>query len=93
MEEAAAQGTSVLVSFIIWLVVGGVAGWLASNIVKGGGMGLMGNIVLGIAGAIVAGWIFPLLGFGFGGGVIAAILSAMVGAIIVLLAIGLAKRA
>jgi uncharacterized membrane protein YeaQ/YmgE (transglycosylase-associated protein family) len=93
MEETAVQGTSVLVSFIIWLIVGGVAGWLAGNIVKGGGMGLMGNIILGIIGAIVAGWLFPMLGFGFGGGIIGAILSAMIGAIIVLLVIGLIKRA
>ena len=71
----------------------GIAGWLASLIVRGGGMGLAGNVVLGIVGAVVAGWLFPLLGLGFGGGMVGAILAAMIGAIIVLLIISLVKRA
>ena len=45
--------------FIIWLVIGGVAGWLAGLIVKGYGLGLIGNIAVGIAGAIIAGWLLP----------------------------------
>jgi uncharacterized membrane protein YeaQ/YmgE (transglycosylase-associated protein family) len=93
MEETAVEGTNILVSIIIWIIVGGVAGWLASTIVKGGGMGLGGNVVLGIVGAIVAGWLFPALGLGFGGGMIGAIFAAMVGAILVLLVISLIKRA
>ena len=93
MEETAVQGSNILVSIIVWIIVGGVAGWLASLIVRGGGMGLGGNIVLGIVGAVVAGWLFPFLGLGFGGGMIGAILSAMIGAIIVLLIISLIKRA
>lgn len=92
-ETAVVEGTSVLVLLIVWIIVGGIAGWLASNIVKGGGMGLVGNVVLGIVGAIVAGWLFPLLGLGLGGGIIGAIIAAMVGAIIVLLIISLIKRA
>ncbi len=93
MEEAAVEGTNILVALIVWVIVGGIAGWLASMIVKGGGMGLVGNIVLGIVGAIVAGWLFPLLGLGLGGGIIGAIISAMIGAIIVLLIVSLIKRA
>lgn len=93
MEEAAVEGTSVLVALIVWIIVGGIAGWLASSIVKGGGMGLVGNIVLGIVGAVVAGWLFPVIGLGLGGGIIGAIISAMIGAILVLLVISLVKRA
>ena len=85
------QESSILVSIII-CIVGGIAGWLASLIVRGGGMGLAGNVVLGIVGAVVAGWLFPFLGLGFGGGMIGAILAAMIGAIIVLLIISLIKR-
>ena len=44
-------------SLIVWLIVGGVAGWLAGLIVKGYGFGLIGNIVVGIVGAFIAGWL------------------------------------
>lgn len=93
MEEAAVEGTSVLVALIVWIVIGGVAGWLASSIVKGGGMGLVGNVVLGIVGAVVAGWLLPALGLGLGGGIIGAIIAAMIGAILILLVISLIKKA
>jgi uncharacterized membrane protein YeaQ/YmgE (transglycosylase-associated protein family) len=93
MEEAAVEGTSVLVALIIWIVIGGVAGWLASSIVKGGGMGLVGNVVLGIVGAVVAGALLPRLGLGLGGSIIGAIIAAMIGAILILLVISLIKRA
>ncbi len=93
MEQAAVEGTSVLVALIVWIIVGGIAGWLASMLVKGGGMGLVGNVVLGIVGAVVAGWLLPAIGIGLGGGIIGAIISAMIGAILVLLVISLVKRA
>ena len=47
---------------IIWLIVGAIAGWLAGQIVKGGGFGLVGDIVVGIIGAVVGGWLLPRLG-------------------------------
>lgn len=93
MEQAAVETTNWLWAIIIWIIVGGIAGWLASMIVKGGGMGLGGNIVLGIVGAVVAGWLLPAIGIGLGGGIIGAIISAMIGAIIVLLVISLIRRA
>lgn len=80
-------------SLIVILIVGGVAGWLAGLIVKGYGYGIIGNIVVGIVGALVAGWVFPMLGLGFGGGIVASILHATVGAVIVLFLIRLIKRA
>ena len=46
-------------SLIAWLIVGAIAGWLAGLIVKGFGFGLVGNIVVGIIGAVIAGWLLP----------------------------------
>ena len=78
---------------IVWLIVGAIAGWLAGVIVKGGGFGLIGNIVIGIIGAIVAGWILPVFGILIGGGFFAQIINAAIGAIIVLLVVSFIKRA
>jgi uncharacterized membrane protein YeaQ/YmgE (transglycosylase-associated protein family) len=79
------------VALIIMLAIGAIAGWLAGQIIKGGGFGLIGNIVVGIAGAFVAGFLFP--GFLPFGGLVGAIISAAIGAIILLLIVGLIKRA
>ena len=91
--NAAAEGGSVLWTLIVWIVIGGIAGWIASKVVTGGGMGLVGNVVLGIIGAVVAGWLLPMIGIGLGGGIFGAIITAAIGAIIVLLVISLVKRA
>ena len=80
-------------SLIIWLVIGGIAGWLASLIVKGYGLGVAGNIVVGIVGALIAGWLLPHIGFVLVGGVIAEIINAIIGAVILLLVIGAFKKA
>jgi len=80
-------------TIIIWLIVGGVAGWLAGLIVTGGGFGLIGNIVVGIVGAVIAGWLLPQIGIVIGGGIIAAIINALIGAIILLVIIMLVRRA
>ncbi len=53
-------------SLIVWLIVGALAGWLAGLIVKGYGFGLIGNIVVGIIGAVIAGWLLPRLGVSLG---------------------------
>ena len=52
-----------LEAILIILVIGAVAGWLAGQIVRGMGFGLIGNIVVGIVGAVIAGWLLPRLGF------------------------------
>jgi uncharacterized membrane protein YeaQ/YmgE (transglycosylase-associated protein family) len=78
---------------LIFLLVGAIAGWLAGLIVRGFGFGLIGNIVVGIIGALVAGYLFPRLGVGLPAGMIGEILSAAVGAVIVLVIIGLIRRA
>jgi uncharacterized membrane protein YeaQ/YmgE (transglycosylase-associated protein family) len=78
---------------LIFLLVGAVAGWLAGLIVRGFGFGLIGNIVVGIIGALFAGYLFPRLGIGLPAGMIGEILSAVVGAVIVLVIIGFIRRA
>lgn len=79
-------------SILIFLVIGAVAGWLAGQIVKGHGFGLVGNIVIGIIGAFVAGWLFPMLNLGLTG-LLGSVIYAAIGAIILLLVIGLFRRA
>jgi len=61
-------------------------------LVKGYGLGLVGNIVVGIVGAVIAGWLLPLVGFVLVGGFIAAIINAVIGAVILLLIIGFFKK-
>ena len=80
-------------TLLIWLVVGAVAGWLAGTLVKGGGFGLLGDIVVGIIGAFIAGWLFPKLGFHLAAGIVGVILSATIGAIVLLLLLRLIRRA
>ncbi|MFN3656934.1 MAG: GlsB/YeaQ/YmgE family stress response membrane protein [Pseudolabrys sp.] len=82
-----------LVDLIIWLVIGGVAGWLAGLIVAGYGFGLVGNVVVGIVGALIAGWLLPRIGFVLIGGTIAAIVNAVIGAVILLVVVGFFRRA
>ncbi len=80
-------------SLIIWLIVGAIAGWLAGVVVRGGGFGLIGDIVVGIIGAFVAGWLFPRFGFHLAVGIVGVILDAAIGAIVLLLLIRLIRRA
>ena len=78
-------------TLIIWLIIGGDAGWLAGMIMTGGGFGIVGNIIVGIVGAVVAGWLLPR--FWPMGGMVGAIIHAAIGAVIVLFVISLIKRA
>ncbi len=80
-------------SLIIWLIVGGVAGWLAGMVVKGGGFGLIGDIVVGIFGGVIAGWLLPTVGIVIGSGIVGAIIDSFIGAVILLVVIRLIKRA
>jgi uncharacterized membrane protein YeaQ/YmgE (transglycosylase-associated protein family) len=80
-------------ALVVFLIVGAIAGWLAGLIVKGYGFGLIGNIVVGIVGAFIAGFLLPRLGIAIGGGFIAAIINAVIGAVILLVIIGLVRKA
>ena len=81
-----------LLSILIWIVVGAVAGWLAGLVMRGAGFGLVGNIIVGIIGAVVAGFLLPRIGIAIGGNIVAQILNAFIGAVIVLFVIGLIRR-
>lgn len=81
-------------SLLIILFIGAIAGWLAGVIMKGGGFGLLGDIVVGIVGAFVGNYVLGrLLGISLGGGMVGSIATALIGAIIVLALIRLVKRA
>lgn len=79
--------------FIAWIVVGLIAGWLAGQVMKGGGYGIVVDIILGILGGIVGGWVFGLLGIWHGSGMIGSIIVAFVGAVILVAITRLLKRA
>jgi uncharacterized membrane protein YeaQ/YmgE (transglycosylase-associated protein family) len=72
-------------SFLVWIVVGAIAGLLADSVVKGIGVGLVGAILIGIVGGLIGGWLFAALGVGVGLGILGQILVAFVGAVILLL--------
>jgi len=77
---------------IAWLIIGAVAGWLAGTFMKGGGFGLIGDIVVGIIGAFVGGWLAGLLHIAVGGGWIASIFTAFVGASLLILILRMVRR-
>ena len=79
-------------TLLIILAIGAVAGWLAGVIMKGGGFGLLGDIVIGIIGAFIGGFLFSLLGIS-AGGLIVQIITATVGAVVLLFVLRLIKKA
>ena len=81
-----------LEGLIIILIVGAIAGWLAGQVMRGTGFGLMWDIIIGLAGALIGGWLLPRLGIFIGGGIIAAIINATIGAVILLAIITLVRR-
>jgi uncharacterized membrane protein YeaQ/YmgE (transglycosylase-associated protein family) len=76
---------------IVILLVGLVAGWLAGQIVRGTGFGLVGDLIVGIVGAFVGGWLLPQLGLVLGAGVVGAIVNATIGAVVLLAVISLVR--
>ncbi|MBA2588995.1 MAG: GlsB/YeaQ/YmgE family stress response membrane protein [Alphaproteobacteria bacterium] len=77
---------------LIWLVIGAVAGWLAGTLVKGGGFGLVGDIIVGIVGAFIGGFLAGALHISIGSGIISSILTATVGAVLLILLVRMIKR-
>lgn len=73
---------------VIMLLIGAVAGWLAGLLAKGGGFGIIGNIVVGVIGAVVGGYVLGFLGLAVTG-ILGAIISATLGALILLFAVNL----
>ncbi len=78
-------------NILIFLLIGAVAGWLAGTLMKGGGSGLLMNIVIGIIGAVVGGFLFGFLGISVNG-MIGSIVTATVGAMVLLFGLSLVKK-
>jgi uncharacterized membrane protein YeaQ/YmgE (transglycosylase-associated protein family) len=81
-----------LESLVYFLVIGAVAGWLASQMMRGGGFGVLGNIVIGVIGAVFGGWLFGVLGITAAGGLVGSLITAVVGAAVLLVIVGRIKR-
>lgn len=80
-------------SLLVILLVGLVAGWLASHLVQGSGLGIIGDMIMGVIGALVGDWLLPQLGIHLGVGTISAIVNATIGAAVLLLIIRLVGSA
>ena len=79
---------------IVWFIlVGLVAGWLAGQLMKGGGFGVIGDIVVGIIGALIGGLLFSSLGISAGGGLLGAIIVATIGAVVLIFLLRVIRRA
>jgi uncharacterized membrane protein YeaQ/YmgE (transglycosylase-associated protein family) len=76
---------------ILFLLIGLVAGWLASKIMKGKGLGLVGNLIVGVVGAFIGGFVFNALNIAFAG-IVGSLIAALVGALILVWIIGLIKK-
>lgn len=77
---------------IAWLIIGAIAGWLAGLLVKGGGFGLIVDIIVGIVGAFIGGWLAGVLHISLGSGWIGSIITAVIGAVILLFVVRLIRR-
>src|SRR6266446_160048 len=80
-RAANGNGEAALMGLLTWIFVGLIAGWLAGQVMKGGGYGVATDIMLGMLGGVVGGWVFGLLGLG-AHGLIGSIIVAFVGAVI-----------
>ncbi len=80
-------------NFLEWIIVGMVAGWLAGQVMRGGGYGVIVDIILGLVGGVVGGWVFGMLGIWPAGGMIGSLIVAFVGAVILVGITRLIKRA
>jgi len=78
---------------LAWILVGLIAGWLAGQVMKGGGYGMVADIILGLLGGVLGGWIFERLGVSTGGGMVGSIIVAFIGAVILVGITRLLKRA
>ncbi len=78
--------------FVWFILIGLIAGWLAGQIMKGGGYGVVGDIVVGVLGAVIGGWLFNALGVAWGG-LLGALIVATVGAVVLIFLVRLVKKA
>lgn len=76
----------------IFLLIGALSGWLAGFVVVGGGLGLIGDIVVGIVGSFIAGWMLPRFGVHFGAGLGAQIINGAIGGVVFLVVVMLIRK-
>lgn len=77
---------------LVFLLIGGIAGWLAGLIIGGDRFGIIGTIVVGVLGAVLGGWIFGIMGIEVGGKWLGPIVTATAGSVVLLLGIGLIRQ-
>ena len=77
---------------LFWIVIGAVAGWLAGIVVKGGGFGLIGDIVVGVIGGVIGGYLAGVLHIHIGTGIISSLLTATAGAVLLTVILRLVRR-
>ena len=78
--------------FLWFILIGLAAGWLAGQLMKGGGFGTVGDIVVGVIGALIGGFLFRSLGVSAGGGLLGALIVATVGALVLLFVLRLVRQ-
>ncbi len=78
-------------SILVFILIGAIAGWLAGQLIKGSGFGLVTNIIIGIVGSFIGGFVLGLVGLSFGG-FIGSVVSATIGAVLLLYIAGLIKK-
>ena len=79
--------------FFWFILIGLTAGWLAGQLMKGGGFGVVGDIVVGVIGALLGGFLFRTLGMSAGGGLLGSLIVAVIGAVVLLFLLRLIKKA
>jgi uncharacterized membrane protein YeaQ/YmgE (transglycosylase-associated protein family) len=79
--------------FVYFLLIGGIAGWLAGLFMKGRGFGILGNVVVGVIGALLGGFLFRLLGLSSDGSILGTLVVSFVGAVVLLVVAGVLKKA
>jgi uncharacterized membrane protein YeaQ/YmgE (transglycosylase-associated protein family) len=79
-------------NILIWLVIGAIAAWLASHLIKGGGYGLIGDIIVGIVGSVIAGYLLPRVGIHLGAGFVRSVISSFIGTCLLLAVLRLVRR-
>ena len=80
-------------SLLVIIIVGLVAGWLAGQLVRGAGFGLIGDIIIGVIGAFIGDWLLPQIGIHLGTGIVSSIINATIGAVVLLVIIRLVRGA
>jgi uncharacterized membrane protein YeaQ/YmgE (transglycosylase-associated protein family) len=86
LTEIARRGGNHMPGWFWWIVIGIAAGWLAGQVMKGSGYGLLGDLIIGALGGLIGGWVFGLLGIK-GTGLLGALITAVIGAILLIVVV------